>query len=245
MSQSQPSQHQLRAELEQMVLGDLLGPAGGEHEELTERTVRDRYLVGVLAPSRGPAQKTQANSSNSSDQADEEDDEEIPSIPDELSEGGSDTADDGKTDVDTPVTVAHLPSTLGMTFCVEGDATSFRVSGNWGQYKREKQEDKTDHNGKALLVWKRYPRGGTIDVPLKSGTIKATAPDPEFPDIYVQGQIRKRNTHYVVTLFLINAQEELRPKDEYHIFQPKLIATGHDGQAVFCKRTTVGSKNDL
>lgn len=39
-----PSQHQLRAELETMVLGDLLGPAGGEGEELTERTVRDRYI---------------------------------------------------------------------------------------------------------------------------------------------------------------------------------------------------------
>jgi len=47
-----PSQHQLRAELEAMVLGDLLRPAGGEGEELTERTVRDRYLVGVVAPSR-------------------------------------------------------------------------------------------------------------------------------------------------------------------------------------------------
>lgn len=44
-----PSQSQLRAELETMVLGDLLGPAGGESEELTERNVRDRYLVGVLA----------------------------------------------------------------------------------------------------------------------------------------------------------------------------------------------------
>ena len=49
---STPSLYQLRAELEAMVLGDLLGPAGGEGEELTERTVRDRYLVGVLAPSR-------------------------------------------------------------------------------------------------------------------------------------------------------------------------------------------------
>ena len=48
-----PSQHQLRAELEAMVLGDLLGPAGGDNEELTERSARDRYLVGVLAPSRG------------------------------------------------------------------------------------------------------------------------------------------------------------------------------------------------
>lgn len=46
------SQYQLRAQLEAMVLGDLLGPVGGEGEELTERTVRDRYLVGVMAPSR-------------------------------------------------------------------------------------------------------------------------------------------------------------------------------------------------
>ena len=82
-------------------------------------------------------------------------------------------------------------------------------------------------------------------VPLKDGPIKAKAPDPQFPDIYVQGQIRKRNTHYVVTLFLVNAQEELRPKDEYHIFQPKLVASGVDGQAIFCKRTTLGSNNDL
>ena len=52
-SESAPSQTQLRAELEQMVIGDLLGPSGGESEELTERSVRDRYLVGVLAPSRG------------------------------------------------------------------------------------------------------------------------------------------------------------------------------------------------
>ena len=37
----------IRAELEAMVLGDLLGPAGGENEELTERTVRDRYIVGA------------------------------------------------------------------------------------------------------------------------------------------------------------------------------------------------------
>jgi hypothetical protein len=220
-----------------MVLGDLLGPAGGEGEELTERTVRDRYLVGVMAPSRSAGTATAAG--------DDEEDEEIPLIPDELSEGGNDTADDGKTDVDTPVTVAHLPSSFGMTFCVDGEAKSINVTGSWGQYKREKREDQTDYKGKTLLVWKRYPRGGTVEIPLKDGPIKPKAPDPEFPEIYVQGQIRKRNTHYAVTLFLVNAQEELRPKDEYHIFQPKLAASGVDGQAIFCKRTTLGSTHDL
>ena len=61
-----PSPTQLRAMLEEMVLGDLLGPAGGPDEELTERNVHDRYLVGVLAPRRqqdlfdrsGPASAT-------------------------------------------------------------------------------------------------------------------------------------------------------------------------------------------
>jgi hypothetical protein len=53
-----PSQYQLRAELESAVLGLL--PAGGESEELAERTVRDRYLVGVLAPSRARECRRQA-----------------------------------------------------------------------------------------------------------------------------------------------------------------------------------------
>jgi hypothetical protein len=233
-----PSQHQLRAELEAFVLGDLLGPAGGENEELTERNVRDRYLVGVLAPSRsaGAAAKPAV---------DEEDDEEIPYIPDELSEGGSDTADDGKTDTDTPVVQAHLPSSFGLSFCVDGEAKAIKASATWGQYKREKRDDKQDYKGNTLKVWKRYTRGGSITIPLKDGPIKAKAPDPQFPEIYIRGQVRNRNTHFIVTLFLVNAQEELRPKDEYHIFQPKLVVSGVDGQAVFCKRTTLGAKDDL
>ena len=111
----------------------------------------------------------------------EEEDEEIPLIPDELSEGGSDTADDGKTDADTPVTQAHLPSSFGMSFCVDGEAKSIKVSAHWGQYKREKREDQTDYKGNTLLVWKRYLRGGSIEVPLKDGPIKAKAPDPAVP----------------------------------------------------------------
>ena len=229
-----PSQHQIRAELESMVIGDLLGPAGGENEELIERTVRDRYLVGVLAPSRQAEAKS----------TDEEEDE-FPLIPDELSEGGSDSADDGTTDADVLVSQAHLPSSIGLSFCVESDAKTITVSASWGQYKREKREDREDYQGKTLKVWQRYPRGGGITLPITEGTIKPKSPDPEFPDIQIQGQIRKRNTHFIVTLFLVNAQEELRPKDEFHIFQPKLRVTGEDGQAIFCKRSTVGSKDDL
>lgn len=47
---STPSPLQLRAELDKLVRQDLLGPAGGEREEIEERNVRGRYVVGMLAP---------------------------------------------------------------------------------------------------------------------------------------------------------------------------------------------------
>src|SRR3954466_11584196 len=124
-----PPPHQLRFELEAMVMGDLLGPAGGEDEELTERTVRDRYLVGVLAPSRSGASAARPP-------AEDDEDEDTPLIPDELSEGGSDTADDGTTDAAIPVAKAHLPSSFGLTFCVDDAESSVRVTATWEQYKR-------------------------------------------------------------------------------------------------------------
>jgi len=48
--QSIPSQMKIRDELERMVLADLLGPTGGEAEEIDDPSVRERYLIGMLAP---------------------------------------------------------------------------------------------------------------------------------------------------------------------------------------------------
>ena len=47
-----PSQVELRAELERLVVGDLLGPVGGPEEEIAEGRPQDRYLLGCLAPNR-------------------------------------------------------------------------------------------------------------------------------------------------------------------------------------------------
>jgi hypothetical protein len=233
-----PSPAEIRAELEAMVVGDLLGPSGGESEELTERTVRDRYIVGVLAPSRAGA---------ASETAAEEEDEETPLIPDELAEGGSDSVDDGTTDKDVPVPSGHLPHSIGMTFCLDTDAKAIKVSAFWGQYKREVREERIDERtGRPIRVWQRYNRGGMVEIPLTDGPIKATAADAEFPDIYLQGQIRKRDSHWVVTLFLINAQEAVsKNKDEVHVFQPVVTVEAVDGTAIFRKRMTVGSTDDI
>ena len=118
--QSTPSPMTIRDELEQMVLLDLLGPAGGESEEIDERTVRDRYLVGVLAPRRQQDLFTQGDSTASTPDEDEEDFP--PVIPDELSEGGADSTEDGPTDLSIPLPKASFPSSFGMSFCVDGEA---------------------------------------------------------------------------------------------------------------------------
>ncbi len=130
------SDMQLRAKLEERVINDLLGPAGGEGEELIERNVRDRYLVGVLAPSKQGVEIAGGSA--------EEDEEEIPSLVDPLPEGGADTIEEGTAEMDVPVTLARFPSSFGMTFCVDGKTKAIAVHAFWGQYKREVREDRID-----------------------------------------------------------------------------------------------------
>lgn len=238
-----PSHHAIRAELESMVLKDLLGPAGGEHEEITERSVRDRYLVGVLAPSKTVQQPPQPSATTPTTTEDEDD--ETPLIPDELSEGGTDSSDDGNTDTSMPVAQGFLPSSFGLTFCVEPAIHSLKVEARWGHYKREIREEQSDHQGKPLKVFQRHPRGGTVEVALAEGTLEPLSPDPEFPEVLVQGRIRKRDSYWVITLFLVNAQEERKPKDECHIFQPRLIVEAVDGKAGFLRHGQVSPHDDL
>ncbi len=133
-----------------------------------------------------------------------------------------------------------------MTFCVDCDCPSIKVSATWGQYLRETRDDKTDaRTGRALKVSKRYSRGGQAELKMVAGDIKMIVPDPSCPDVYIRGQIRKRDHHTIVTLFLVNGQEESKPKDACHLFQPVLQVEGLDGSAVFQKRLLRSSKDDL
>lgn len=226
-----PTAVELRAKLEEMVIHDLLGPAGGPNEEIDEANVRDRYLVGVLAPLR----ESDGVMGQRAVTGDGDAEDEVPAIPDELAEGGADTVEDGVADQDVPVSVTGFPSSFGMTFGVSEVAHKLRVEARWGQYKRETaaaQEGET----KPKRIWKRYPRVGAIEIGLQPGAITATSVDPGFPDVHIQGQIRKLDAHFIVTLFLVNRQAQGRPKDAFHLFQPELVVTAPDGAAIFEKK---------
>ena len=105
--QSIPSPMKIRDELERMVLADLLGPTGGEAEEMDEPSVRDRYLVGMLAPKRQ---------------------ELSPEEFDELPQGRSGTVEEGTTDYTAPTAKTMFPSSFGMTFCVDLEAEELQIT---------------------------------------------------------------------------------------------------------------------
>ena len=242
--QTTPSPMTIRDELEQMVLLDLLGPAGGESEEIDERTVRDRYLVGVLAPKRQEDLFTQGRSTPPAPDVDEDDFP--PVIPDELSEGGIDSVEDGPTELSIPLPKAIFPSSFGMSFCVDGGAKVIEVTARWGQYLKEVKENQIDQRtGQPMRVWKRYQRGGTKTVNLKVGHVRPLAidSDPHCEQVYVQGVVRKREKNWIVTLFLINGNEEPKRgskhgKDSAWLFQPELSVAASDGAPIFCKKLT-------
>src|SRR6266699_694362 len=133
-----PSTAALRDELERLVLYDLLGPAGGSEEEVDEGSVRDRYLVGALAP---------------------RDHQIIPEEMDELAIPEEGSVEDGAND-DAALHIPSLyPSSIGMSFSVDGTATSLSVDASWGSYKREHSETIKTPKGAPKMVWKRQQIG--------------------------------------------------------------------------------------
>jgi hypothetical protein len=111
----------IRAELERMVLKDLLGPVGGAEEEIDEPSVRDRYLVGMLAPKRQVLS---------------------PEEFDELPQGGSGPVEDGTAESTSPANKTMFPSSFGMTFCVGLDTRALQITARWGHYRRDRSETK-------------------------------------------------------------------------------------------------------
>ena len=213
-----PTPARLRDMLQDMVLRDLLGPAGGEEEEMEEARVHDRYLIGMLAP-------------NDLQTAPEEQDELA------IAEEGSE--DSGPIDLNVTQTRSLNPSSMGMSFCVNLDAPGLLVTVRWGQYKREQSETLTNAQGAPRRVWRRKPRGGTTTfLPLKEGNIDVWRPElEEQPDVFVKGIMRRSSENWTVTLFLVNGQKTPnRLQDEAWLFQPEMVIEAPDRLPIFQRR---------
>lgn len=226
----------IRELLQLAVMDDLLGPAGGPHERIVDMGVRDRYLVGKLAP-REAAERGQDFPVDAQDTEDDPADlivkAQTAKIDSPPAKGSGEP--DPSEEIDAASNQSLVPSSLGMTFCVDGDAERIEIEVRWGRYERsdeheifrvrKNKETGAEEQTKAK-VWQRIPCGGKLVLPLFEGVIPHEAPDKAYPEVRVQGSVRAKNANgdRLVTLFLVNTQEEPETnRDTAWVFQPELI----------------------
>jgi len=218
-----PAPATLRDQLAEMVIKDLLGPTSPEEElHQYEDHAFKRYLVGMLAP-------------KGSEVAGEE--------LDELATGDGDEGEEGGQDAGVPAGGTYFPSSMGLSFIVADEAEKIIVEAEWGQYLRIPSATQQDKNGNPARVWKRRPvLAPALALPLAEGAIATQPLHSEHPLVLLQGRMRQTADGWVVTLFLVNQQEERKgrsePKDEVWVFQPKLRVHGKDNQPMFVQRKT-------
>ncbi|AGW92092.1 helicase [Ralstonia pickettii DTP0602] len=219
----------LRDELTDMVVRDLLGPAGGPDEELSQQEdhVYQRYLVGMLAP---------------------QDHEVAGGELDELAAGDGDEGEEGAPESGVPAGGTYFPSSMGLSFVVAAEAQKIVVKAEWGQYLRVKSDTQAKADGNPANVWKRTAvTAPPLDLDLRDGMLKPTALHQDHPLVQLQGRMRLTADGWVVTLFMVNQQQERtrrgEPKDEVWVFQPKLRVHGTEPQPIFVQRKN--AKADL
>ncbi len=258
---SPQEQAYIRELLQLAVMDDLLGPASGPEEEIVGMSVRDRYLVGRLAPRtagedeyieglRGPAALDE-DISDGEGRDDLKPLEEVGfgrekggrrRLPGEefaSTKGSTDPDDDEGQEIEASKNQSVVPSSLGMTVCVDGGAGALDLEVRWGRYVRTTSEEQVDENGKPLRAWKRVPSGGKISLRLKDGQIRPIAPDAECPNVVIQGTVRPplASGDRLVTIFLVNDQPKPdQNQDEAWLFQPEMILRHPKGEAVFRRR---------
>lgn len=251
----------IRELLQIAVVDDLLGPAGGPEEEIVGMSVRDRYLVGKLAPRtsggeeaieglRGPLtmEEGAGDGKAPSDLKPLEEDGEGKkkggrrNLPGEEFSGATGTTDpesDDAREVDASKNQSFVPSSIGITVCVDGKAETLLLDARWGRYERTTSEEQTDEDGKSPRAWKRIPSGGKIPISLKSGAIKPVAPDSDCPRVLIQGTVRPTlpSGERLVTIFIVNDQSKPEKlQDEAWVFQPELILRHPEGNAIFRRK---------
>jgi hypothetical protein len=244
--------------LEIAVRDDLLGPAGGPHELIKDMSVRDRYLVGKLAPRRpSDADAVAVELASGADEIRDIEDERVAPIHEPGAEfasvsGRVEPEDDALDEIDTTNNQSLVPSSMGLTFCVAAGMEALTADVRWGRYERVPGDEhnfvKTRKNRATgreeetkVKVWQRIPCGGVVSLPLRDGPIRPATPDRDQPEVRLQGTIRTNaQGERLVTLFLVNGQLEPDDnKDRAWLFQPDISVAALEGAedlAIFRRR---------
>ncbi|HRX78182.1 MAG TPA: hypothetical protein P5307_03925, partial [Pirellulaceae bacterium] len=256
----------VRELLELAIRDDLCGPAGGPEELVIDTSVRDRYLVGKLAPRRpGDVDEEQVEPAAAVDDSqvipDEENEAPLhePGAEFNRASGRVEPEDDSLDEIDTTNNQSLVPSSMGLTFCVGPDVEEVEVSARWGRYERvpndehdytkpRRNRETGEQEEVKVRVWRRVPCGGTSHLPMADGQIRPQAPDPQEGDVRIQGTVRTNaKGERLVTLFLVNGQLEPETnKDTAWLFQPEIAVRSRNAGSpqIFRRRPGGGAVVD-
>ena len=210
-------QRDARTDLIGALRSELLGPAGGEDEELSSRERPTlRYLMGRLAPA-GTVVAV-------------EDDEGSADV------GGDN--DDADTGYASPITMAMNPSSIGLSFIVEPGIDHLEVTLRWGRYEAEEIEevggDSKPHKRK---VYRRRQCEHSVALDV---SISPPPPHTLEPGIRAEFLVRRRiDGRTAASAFLVNriaSQTPERPEDDEWLFQPEIFVRSTDARPVFAAR---------
>lgn len=263
-SVSEGGSPRVRDELADLLRRDLLGPWGGELEVLVdgqarERSPRDRYIVGLLAPAdAGVGEDPVARESA------DDGDLEVSASGDEGDESAA-----ARTS-----SVRFHPSSLGLSFAVDVAVGVVTVGASWGRYEQVPAAELVDSQGTARdgdvvvedgdsgggegppAVVER-PRGkGWRRVPVESGPllIDLTEETGVLPvpgqHVVVRWRSRVRGGLRLVSVWLVNRQTEASfpglGKDAAWMFQAQVAVTAGDGRSpVFVSRPDLEGGKDV
>ena len=212
----------VRNALHDLVALDLLGPACGPEEELLEDAPRTRYVVGTLAPRDAPPDQL--------------------ALDDRLDGAGETRIDEGGTDATVPASNTLFSSSIGFTFVVAAGVDTVSRRAQLGRVRAASRASSTSPNdGEPRMVWRRRPRGGPFELPLRDRAGRGDHPG------HVERRRRRRGDRAPTRrrrvadrhLFLVNDQAGARSASRTApgCSNPRLAVTATDGEsAVFVRR---------
>lgn len=214
-----------RAELVRRIEADLHGPLEGPDEVIvgyqrpdgtwsSPGRVRDRYLLGLLAP-KGT----------------------VAGDPERDDDAGPEDGDPGGRPGDDRLAARTLSqSSMGMTVVVDAAVGELSARCRWGRYTRHFEEH---DDGSRAAVWLRDQQDVPVRLPLVAGDVGPLPVNDE--GVVLRGRMtRSAAGPWFVTVFLANEQEQVdRYKDSRWLFQASFELAAPGGEAVFLGRQAV------
>ncbi len=209
---------EIRTELQDLIVRDLLGPWEGEDEK-TKSSPKSRYLVGMLAPIvLNPEPQKLAGQ-------DDDEFDEVATVDDKSSV--SEGAEDSEEDAAATGLLMH-PSSMGLRCQVSLDIEKLTVTARWGKYNTE-TGDLEDGKSSRLFVRDRFEIVQEIDLnqPVSHHLIASGA-----AKIYVE--VHTQPNKKIVEIALINElRHEKKAPISSWMFQAGFSVTGIGEAGVF------------